>query len=337
MKQRILDILKNIGKKDRRKGSAVNISDLQMPRCSFDSGPAGKDKRWLLKRISLLQRKIQQKRRLKKESYVSPARVVAMKRKLRPYILAALAVVLFAAVDGPLRIGYMLKDISMFKVRSLSVNGCRAVPVRDIVGLSGITLYKTSLLELDVEAIRERLEQEAWIRQATVARNWPSEVVVEVTEHSPVALVNMNTAEAPELHYVDRNGNPFLRVGPGEDFDYPVITGLYEVADAAVRAEIFREIMEFLKRAARNNPNLPEQSVSEVHINRRGEMVVYLVDHPFPIFFGKGDIVAKFYRLLHVMESLYREKKSEALLSSVEYIRMDYFNDKVLVAQSGSG
>ena len=260
-----------------------------------------------------------------------------LRKSVRPYILAVLIVALFFGVSGPMRIGYMLKDLSMFKVRSLNVTGCRMLPVKEVTRISGITIYKSSLLALDTAGIEERLLEEAWVKQVKVRRSWPSEVVIEVTEHRPVALVNMTGAAAPELHYINRNGEIFLSVGPEEDVDYPVITGLYDVAKEQDRLEIFKDILEFLGQASRNNPNLPEQSVSEVHINRRGEMIVYLVDHPFPIFFGKGQTAAKFYRLLHVMESLYREKESETQLSGVAYIRMDYFNDKVLVAQSGSG
>jgi cell division protein FtsQ len=329
------DILNQRAARRNRKKRFGGEAEMQTPKFGFELVPG--NKKWLLGGLASVKRKIDRHRRLKKENFASPARIHRLKKKATPCLLAATAVALFFMVDGPVQTGSLLRDVSMFKVRSLSVEGCRSLPVKDIVRLSQISRYKSSLLELDIAAIERRIEQEQWVQRAEVERNWPSEVVIRITEHHPVALVNMNSDGAPELYYLDRHGHPFMGVEPGEDIDYPVITGLDNIPDQVERGERLSEILEFLKRAARNNPHLPEQALSEIHLNRGGEMVIYLVDHPFPIFFGKGQTVTKFYRLLEVMRSLYAERQSETLLSGVAYIRMDYFNDKVLVAQSGSG
>ena len=309
------------------------MGELKVPLFGTGQNPVGKSKKWSL---SSYRQKVQQNRRIKKENYVAPAKVKELKGRYRPHLVLVLLVALFFMLDGPVHVGYLLKDISFFKVRSLAVEGCKSASVKQMARLSGITLYKTSLLELNIEAIEQRLAQEPWVRQVEVDRDWPSGVVIEVKEYRPVALMNRMDSGDPELFYVDKRGEPFLKVGPGQDVDYPVITGLDRIAEKELKSEIFSEIMEFLKRASRNNPNLPAQAVSEINVNHKGELVIYLVDHPFPIFFGKGETVTKFYRLLRVMESLYREKQSESLLSGVQYIKMDYFTDKVLVAR-GSG
>lgn len=311
-------------------------SNCELPKQLAGYGPKKSAGRKSLSLTEFKNRWSQQKR-IKRDSFVSPAKKSELKKKLRPWLAGALILIIFLVSGGPARVGYLLRDISKFKVRNLSITGCRNISVKKIEELSNITLYKTSLLEIDSEKIAARLEAQPWVKKATIERDWPSGVAIAVTEYQPEALVNVSKTAEPELFYVDKEGHTFLKVGPGLDVDYPVITGLDKVTDFAQRDEIFRDIMKFLVRAQRNNPNLPAQSVSEVHINSHAEMVIYLVDHPFPIFFGKGDVGIKFYRLLKVMESLYREKKSDTLLSGVQYIRMDYFNDKVLVAQGGSG
>lgn len=333
--KRATDILKKlqgrvVGLRGNRKDTSSN-SELPQSSYGYDPQPLGTKKRFS---FAALRNRITQKRRIRKESFASPAQVLELKKKIRPYVMAGLALFIFFAANGPSRVGYLLKDISKFKVRSFAIEGCSAVTAKQIKELSGINLYKTSLLELDIPKISTRLEQEPWVKSARVNRDWPSGVVIDVTEYKPVALVNVSTENDPELYYVDKKGNTFLKVDPGQDVDYPVITGLDMITDQEIRQEIFTDIMKFLVRARRNNPNLPAQSVSEVHINKQEEMVLFLVDHPFPIFFGKGNVETKFYRLLRVMESLYKEKRSESQLAGVQYIRMDYFNDKVLVAQS---
>ena len=66
-------------------------------------------------------------------------------------------------------------------------------------------------------------------------------------------------------------------------------------------------------------------------------MTLYLVDYPFPIYFGKGEVRTKYSRLKRVLEVLYKETEQGMTIADVAYIRMDYLENKVLVAHSGSG
>lgn len=222
-------------------------------------------------------------------------------------------------------------------MRNIDFVGCEATSEKRLRPLAGITIYQTSLMGLDQDAVERRIEKDPWVSKAEVTRDWPSTIVIKVVEHRPIALLNKSTATEPKLYYIDRKGLPFLQVKPGNDIDYPVITGLDRVEDVQDRKDIFSDIYTFLRLVRRNNPNLPAQSVSEIHVNEDSEMVVYLVDYTFPIFFGRGEIADKYTRLVRVLNVLYREKKKGMLLSGVEYIRMDYLKDKVLVAQSESG
>lgn len=291
------------------------------------------------KRLSLkrMRNKIQQNRRVKRDTFETQLDKRFFSFKIIPPALIAVAVSLFVLFDGERHVGGLFQNISLFKVRDVAFSGCDTTSKERLRLLTGINLYQTSLLGLDMAAVAANVEQDPWVSKAVVKRNWPSEIAIEVVEHQPVAMINRSTTKDPLLFYVDRSGTAFLEVTPGQDVDYPVITGLDRFADEQQRQAIFAEIYTFLKLAGRNNPNLPAQSVSEIHVNEQGEMVIYLVDHTFPIFFGKGNIYEKYNRLVKVLDSLYKEKRKGMLISGVEYIRMDYLNDKVLVAQSESG
>jgi len=291
------------------------------------------------KRLSLsrMRNKIRQNRRVRKDTFDTQLNRRPSPLRLLPLGLTVLAVSMFFVFDGEKMVGGVFHDISIFKVRDLDFVGCESTSKDRLRLLTGINLYQTSLIGLDTDVVAANVEQDPWVSKAVVKRNWPSEIVIEVVEHQPVAMINKSTTEQPQLFYVDKTGTAFLEVSPGQDVDYPVITGLDLFTEEAQRQEIFADVYAFLKYAGRNNPNLPAQSVSEIHINDQGEMVIYLVDHTFPIFFGKGDIYEKYIRLVKVLEALYKEKRKGMLISGVEYIRMDYLNDKVLVAQSESG
>jgi cell division septal protein FtsQ len=238
---------------------------------------------------------------------------------------------------GKLGIEKRLDSISFFQVSDVVFSGCRMTSSGQLREQAGIVLHQTNLMGLDTVQIERDLEKNPWIFEATVKRSWPSTVEIKVMEYVPVALLHSTTEEGGQLYYVDKKGVPFTPVPVGANLDFPVITGLTEVTAASLKEKALAEILLFLKKVRINDPHLPAQSVSEVHVNRYGELVVYLVEYPFPIFFGNGNTKQKYQKLIRVLQALYKKESGEEIISSVEYIRMDYFNDKVLVAQSGSG
>jgi cell division protein FtsQ len=319
----------------RANRQTVRNSDLRQHSFATTPEPArGKRKRLSLKQV---RSRIQQKRRMRSESYETRPQKYFYGLKYLPPALIIVALAVYLFTGGGRQIGGMFNGISLFKVKTLEFSGCESASDERLRLLTGINLYQTSLLGLDQETVAANVERDPWVSKAVVKRNWPSGILIEVVEHRPVAMINRNTKDDPKLYYVDKTGTAFLEVAPGQDVDYPVITGLDRFTAEAERAAIFSDIYIFLRLAGRNDPNLPAQSVSEIHVNEAGEMVIYLVDHTFPIFFGKGQIAEKYSRLVKVLDALYKEKKKGMLISGVEYIRMDYLNDKVLVAQSESG
>jgi cell division protein FtsQ len=312
----------------------VRNSDLRQHCFASTPEPAFRKKRLSLRKV---RNKILQNRRSRKDSYAPETKRVARRFRLLPAVGTLLVVTLFFVADGPGRICSIFSNIGIFKVRVLEFSGCESTSKDRLRLLTGINLYQTSLLGLDKESIADLVEKDPWVSKAVVKRDWPSAILIEVVEHTPIAMMITHTTDEPRLYYIDKKGTSFLEVSSGHDVDYPVITGLDRFTDEQKRTEVFQDIYRFLQLVGRNNPNLPAQSVSEIHINGEGEMVVYLVDYTFPIFFGRGEVTAKYNRLVSVLGELYKEKRKGLLISGIEYIRMDYLNDKVLVAQSESG
>lgn len=319
----------------RGKRQTVRNSDLRQHNFAVTPEPVRhKGKRLSLKRV---RNRIQQKRRVKNESYETRLKKHSPRLRYIPVTLIITALAVFLFTGGVRQIGGAFNGISLFKVKTLEFSGCESASDDRLRLLTGVNLYQTSLFEVDQELVAANVERDPWVSKAVVKLDWPSGIRIEVVEHRPIAMINRSTTADPRLYYVDKTGTAFLEVTPGQDVDYPVITGLDRFTAEDERKAIFNDIYTFLRLAGRNNPNLPAQSVSEIHVKEAGEMVVYLVDHTFPIFLGKGRIAEKYSRLVKVLDALYKEKKKGMLISGVEYIRMDYLNDKVLVAQSESG
>jgi cell division protein FtsQ len=250
---------------------------------------------------------------------------------------AFLGLTVFLAFGGGRKIQIGLESIQMFQISDLEITGNGIVPDGTLRDATGIIVHQTSMLEINASKIEEKLAAVPWIATVTVRKNWPSAVEIAVKENIPLALLHNRNIDDSELFYIDKDGISFLPVSPGGELDLPVVTGLSEVTDETVKDQALNEVLVFLKKVRRNDPHLPAQSLSEVHVTPTGEMVVYLVEYPFPIFFGSGNTKQKYARLVQVLKALYKKEKGEDLISEIEYIQMDYLQNKVLVAQTGSG
>lgn len=229
-----------------------------------------------------------------------------------------------------------LEKVPFFLVSEVVFSGKETLAEGKLREASGIIVHRTSLIGLDCRRVEASLLTVPWVARAVVKRNWPSTVEIAIVVNVPVALLHSKNPQGAQLWYIDKKGVPFLQVKPGADIDFPVITGLTEIADPLTREKSLAEVLVLLKNINGNNPYLPAQSVSEVHLNRDGEMVVYLVENPFPIFFGSSDTNKKYSRLVQVLKVLYKNEKGKGSISQIKYIQMDYLQDKVLVAQNES-
>lgn len=329
-------VIKRITKffsRNRKQNPGYQIGEFKLRGVAGDPGFYQQKKKWRLSKIKQL---VRAKNKKNNESYGKPATRGKLLPRSGAFLLAvSMAGVLFLA-GGRTWIEKELGSIAFFQVHELIFSGCRVTSREQLREEAKIILHQTSLIGMKKAEIERRLEENPWVARANVNLNWPSAVEIEIKEYVPVALLHSTTSEPDQLYYIDKKGFSFTPVPIGANVDFPVITGLTEINDKDLRQNAFGEALLFLKKVSRNDPHLPTQSVSEVHVNPVGELVVYLVEHPFPIFFGNGNTRQKYRRLLKVLQALYKKKSGQEIISSVEYIRMDYFDNKVLVAQIDS-
>ncbi len=230
----------------------------------------------------------------------------------------------------------LLVASDIFRLTEVSVNGNSSLRDRRIIEATGLT-QGTNLLGFDVATAETKAQALSWVDQVDIQIAWPSRVVISVREHKPLALVAVDGDNGGQLHYIDQDGTVFAPVRLGQDIDFPVITG--RLADSGLDGNQVTAgtpaaaALRFLSLAARGNAILPVQAVSEVHVDPDQGLIVYLVDRPFPIYMGENRIRTKYYRLVKILERLYRKKQIEG----IKEIRMDYTENKVLVAMLQPG
>ncbi|MEW6501696.1 MAG: cell division protein FtsQ/DivIB [Thermodesulfobacteriota bacterium] len=234
-----------------------------------------------------------------------------------------LCLVLAALAAGSFLMLKAMERSEFFQVTAIRIQGNQRVTKNQILELSGVDIH-TNLLALDLDEVKSRIEGHEWVESAEVDRNWPNRLQITIRERVPVALISLKEG----LFYLDRQGVAFAKVLPPEDLDYPVITGLRrDQWPQEVKGSPLGEALQFLVVASRGGTVLPSQSISEIHLEPAGSLVLFLVDRPFPIFLGKGEVTTKYHRLARVLNRLYKGNE----FAATAYIRMDYLPDKVLV------
>jgi cell division protein FtsQ len=143
--------------------------------------------------------------------------------------LRLLAVVVVAATA--LWAGYAKTMASeRLKVGRVEVRGSQFLSEGEVRELLGPAVGE-NILTLDIEALKARLRSSPWVADATVGRNLPDTLKVEIRERVPLAL-----AEVERLYLMDKDGGLIDLYGPRTaSFDLPIVRGLAGVDEEARR------------------------------------------------------------------------------------------------------
>ena len=117
-----------------------------------------------------------------------------------------------AAVDAAAKAGLTLDQVV--------VSGRNRTQPGSILAALGIR-QGGPILGFDPARAKQRLEALPWIKTATVERRLPGTVRIALTEHTPIALWQLDGA----LSVVDRDGERIDRAAPEEHADLPLVVG----------------------------------------------------------------------------------------------------------------
>ncbi len=255
---------------------------------------------------------------------------LTFKQNSKLFVKALLLLVIFLGLGfGTTQVYQGLCSNNFFQITAVKIDGNRMTSKKQIATLSRVDIH-SNLLALNVTQVKALLESHPWIAKADVIRDWPNRLLINVKEKRPVALLSRESG----LFYLDHKGHMIAAVSHRKELDFPVVTGLENfIFSATASAQIpksLKEILALLKLADKNKSILFEQSISEIHVSSKGELILYLLDRPFPIYLGTdGKISTRYYRLVKVLKDLYRTRE----FSKVSYIRLDYQKDTILVGK----
>jgi cell division protein FtsQ len=195
---------------------------------------------------------------------------------------------------------YLLYSPQMLLVKpdQIEVNGNRIVPREDVQKLFVHDRNK-SLLRIPLDERRRAIEELSWVEDASVQRILPNTIRVFITERTPIAFFRNGT----ELTLVDAHG-VLLDRPDGEDFHFPIVTGLSESLPREDREKRMQAYQEFMKAVELVRPGWSDR-VSELDLSNPRDLRVVLTglggtadSHAVTVHFGQSDFTGKFRMLV---------------------------------------
>lgn len=252
--------------------------------------------------------------------------VVEVRRRNRVILKSILAVV--GAVDvilGLLLIYLFFLHVPYFNLRQVDVTGNHRLSETEVVEASEIEAG-TNLLTVDLGTIASGLRRHPWIREASVYRRFPGQLIVEIEERVPRAIV-----AAKKLYYVDEQGAIFTRLLPGDSVDYPLFTGpsaaQLETSGPEVQ-EMVRMGLGLLDLLERKGSELSPTAIADIRIDLDDGLSLHLKSGKILIV-GKTDFELKMQRYGRLKKYLIQSGQ----WNNAGIINLD-FEDRALVRSS---
>jgi len=170
-----------------------------------------------------------------------------------------------------------------------------------------------NLMSVDLDRIRDLVESESWVREATVRRKLPNQLVIHIRERQAVALAAIDN----ELYVVDGEGVILDRPGPSHQWiDRPIVRGLINAArenaqeENLLRMQVYLRVVEEL--ASHN------RSISEVDVEIPEQVTVIPADDPIPVHLGNDDFFMRYETFVSQKDLYDRLKEEYGMIESVD-------------------
>jgi cell division protein FtsQ len=155
-----------------------------------------------------------------------------------------------------------------------------------------------SVLRIPLDARRSEVEKISWVQSASVQRILPNRIRIDISERTPIAFVRNGN----EIGLIDEFGK-ILDRPHGEDFHFPIVTGIADAMPDADRQKRMQTFQEFLKDADLVRPGSSDH-ISEVDLGNPRDLRVVMAGFPganatqaVTIHFGSSEFTGK-YRML---------------------------------------
>ena len=198
--------------------------------------------------------------------------------------------------------GYILFRSPLFQVQRMEVTGTRLLQPDQIRELAGINLGE-NIFQVNLGQAQKKIALLPLVKTVTLRRILPSTVLIEVTERTPVALLD----EGNVFGEVDKDGY-YLQQGDVNTAGLPLLTGIQAALPAPGHMVDNPRLAPVLHFVA----GLPQgllPMLSEVHVKSDGQLVLTTL-YGIPVLAGDTtDPAGKGALLLAILQQLGQKKR----------------------------
>jgi cell division protein FtsQ len=236
------------------------------------------------------------------------------------FLIAGIAVISLSFVF----LYYYLLSSPYMKLKQVEMEGVDRKIRQELIEICNLN-SDLSLLELNLNELREKMESHPWIRSAKLIRRFPHTLIVQAEKESPSALVLLE-----KVSYMNRWGEIFTQVKEWEDMDFPIITGVSGKDPKALKEKL--EMASLILKVLKPEKGLWSLNrLSEIHVNRNGRLSIYFNHMNAEIKLMPCDLQGKIDGLKKVEEHL----RSTGRIDQVTSINLNHVDGALVSFKKG--
>jgi len=197
-----------------------------------------------------------------------------------------------------------------FELQKITVSGLKRVDENQVLAKARFEVG-TNVFGINLDKIRERVEELPWVRYAIVARVVPDKIIIKVVERDAIGLARING----EVFQFDTDAK-ILDPNGLSGSSFPILDGLRPTDPKGnlEKVDAYRKVLEDIGPAA----------LSEVHINEAKEVTIVSASDPLLVNLGPADFRAHWVK--------YLELKSQIQQQYPQAVRVDLrFKNQVII------
>jgi len=219
----------------------------------------------------------------------------------------------------------------------ISVKGNYTLTKEEILQAANIKSDSANFEELNLVFIQDRISKHPEIKKVFVSRNPPNEIVIEVYEKRPLAIVNVGS----QLNLVDEECELFPFKNFEKLYDLPVITGIKHVSQQQIDEKAYMKDLKtavFITMNAYKKSKFLYNQISEINVADSNKIVLFTNDKSVPVYLPRTadknisdlnyqkELVSKLVVLKNFFEKSFETLKEKKL----DYVDLRFDNQIVV-------
>jgi cell division protein FtsQ len=239
-------------------------------------------------------------RKNRKKKVAGCGRVTGMVPALK--VMGGMAALLMVSVCFVYGYGLFVRT-DCLRISDVQVKGVSFLSPETVIHRAGIEAGM-NILAVNLSVARRRLQADPWIAEVRISRVLPSTIVINIREHTPLAIVDWG-----DCFLINSRRAIFKRVESTDPASLPVISGVdYGDLDAAGRSvsPVLNAALDVIEMGSIIEQRIPGMNIRKVIADRDTGLTLYAFETIDEVRLGFDDdndnYINKFRRLGHMLE-----------------------------------